>query len=225
VILAIDTSTAQASVALSGETGVKTEISWIAGSHHSTQLFRALDALFDLSGSRIKVVSALAVATGPGSFSGIRVGMSASKAFALALDVPLTGVSTLDILAAGSCGPNACAIIPAGRGQYYLARYQVERGSVTRTSDYRLVSLNQLSEQVCDGDYVCCEDSSEVSEYLSASGISVSRTPRVTLRHASLLAELGRAYFAQGGRDQSHEAEPLYLRRSAAEEKRDAAQG
>jgi len=225
VILAIDTSTAQASVALSNKSGVQAEISWTAGSHHSTQLFRALDTLFELSGSNIKDVGALAVATGPGSFSGIRVGMSASKAFALALDIPLAGVSTLDVLAAGSRGPNVCAIISAGRGQYYLARYQIQQSRVVRSGEYLLLSLSQLTAHVYEDDCLCGEELPEVSEYLSANGISVSREPWASLRRASLLAELGRAYFAQGGRDESHEAEPLYLRRSAAEEKRDAAQG
>jgi tRNA threonylcarbamoyladenosine biosynthesis protein TsaB len=223
MILAIDTSTSQAGVALGSAGGMRGEISWRAA-RHSTQLFRALDALLELAESGVEDLEALAVAIGPGSFSGIRVGMSACKALAMALEIPLVGVSTLEVTASASCGPKTCAVVPAGRGQYYLALYAVAGGRVVRESDYQVLKLSEAAEYVSSGDRIVGEASPEMSELLGAVPESVRACAEVGLRRASLLAELGRAYFAEGGRDQAYEAEPLYLRRSAAEENRDAAQ-
>ncbi|MBI4172561.1 MAG: tRNA (adenosine(37)-N6)-threonylcarbamoyltransferase complex dimerization subunit type 1 TsaB, partial [Actinobacteria bacterium] len=106
LILAFDTASARATSALVGDGEV-------LGERVSTTvtLLADLDALLRQAGAHVGDVEALAVGTGPGSFTGIRVGLAASRALALALGIPAAGVSTLDALAAGA--PGALPVIDA----------------------------------------------------------------------------------------------------------------
>jgi tRNA threonylcarbamoyladenosine biosynthesis protein TsaB len=138
VILALDTSNEQASVALAAVGQVQAEYSWLAQRNHSRQLtaaIRHLLRLLDLSPSRL---SAVCVAIGPGSFSGVRVGISEGKGIAMGLGIPLVGVSTLDVIGLQSslCGGRVLVVTQAGRGQVFLARMKerTRRGSARATT-------------------------------------------------------------------------------------------
>jgi tRNA threonylcarbamoyladenosine biosynthesis protein TsaB len=96
-ILALDTSTRTASIAIyRGEEGVISEITWRSLSHHTVELTPYLDLLL---GQNPRELAGIAVALGPGSFTGLRVGLSLAKGFALAQEIPLIGIPTLDALA------------------------------------------------------------------------------------------------------------------------------
>ena len=113
LILAFDTASARATSALVGDGEV-------LGERVSTTvtLLADLDALLRQTGAHVGDVEALAVGTGPGSFTGIRVGLAAARALALALGIPVAGVSTLDALAAGASG--ALPVIDAKRREVFL---------------------------------------------------------------------------------------------------------
>lgn len=226
MILGIDTSTGQAGIALASPEGLIAEIGWAAGRNHSTGLFRALATLFELTGLSLADVSELAVAAGPGSFSGIRVGLSMGKAIHFGQGAPLVAVSTLDLVAAGAGGAQrVMAVLRAGRGQLYSARYEAQGSSFRQVSPPVIATPEELGRVLESGERLAGEGAAEVRGALPDGHPAASQRPVAEFRRAGYLAELGRAYFAEGGRDQSHEAEPLYLRRSAAEEKRDEARG
>ena len=113
LILAFDTASARATSALVGDGEV-------LGERVSTTvtLLADLDALLRQAGAHVSDVEALAVGTGPGSFTGIRVGLAAARALAFALGIPVAGVSTLDALAAGASG--ALPVIDAKRHEVFL---------------------------------------------------------------------------------------------------------
>ncbi len=113
LILAFDTATGRATSALVGDGEV-------LGERVSTTvtLLADLDALLRQAGAHVRDVEALAVGTGPGSFTGIRVGLAAARGLALALGLPVAGVSTLDALAAGA--PGALPVIDAKRREVFL---------------------------------------------------------------------------------------------------------
>jgi len=113
LILAFDTASARATSALVGDGEV-------LGERVSTTvtLLADLDALLRQASAHVGDVEALAVGTGPGSFTGIRVGLAAARALALALGIPVAGVSTLDALAAGA--PGALPVIDAKRREVFL---------------------------------------------------------------------------------------------------------
>jgi tRNA threonylcarbamoyladenosine biosynthesis protein TsaB len=225
MILAIDTSTDQASVALTEETSVQAECSWIAGRNHSRQLTRVIRHVLVLRGAEVASISAVVVARGPGSFSGVRVGIAEAKGIAMALQVPLVGISTLDVLAfqASPCGLDLWAILPAGRNEVNLAHYVGGGADWRRVSDYLLLPVEEAARAVGGRAILTGPGAQLVADYVAQFG------PRPTvqnaagsLRRAGYLAELGRRYLEAGGRDQLDDLEPLYLRRSAAEEKRAA---
>ena len=117
MLLAIDTSTHYASVAIHDRSRLLAEYSWLTNQDHTRTLLPAVRRLLVDSGTTLADVSVVAVALGPGSFNGLRVGLSTAKALALARAVPLVGVPTLELLAA-EYGLEVVTM-NAGRGQMY----------------------------------------------------------------------------------------------------------
>ena len=125
LLLALDTSTLQASVALCDEDTLYGEYTWQIGSNHSVELLESVQRLVAECNSNMQAIDVVAVATGPGSFNGVRVAVATAKALAFALQKPLVGVSTLEIIAFQQRqwhGP-VCAILEAGRSDLYAACY------------------------------------------------------------------------------------------------------
>ena len=144
MLLAIDTSNDYAGIAIRDERGLRGEASWHAGRQHTEQVLPQIDLLFrhlDLSPADVTVV---AVATGPGSWSGLRAGMSLAKALATGRGLPLIGVPTLDALARsqhGRTGP-VVALIRLGRDRFGAAVYSTEP-HVERTTEFLTVSATE----------------------------------------------------------------------------------
>ncbi len=125
MLLALDTSTHLASLAVCENGELRAEYTWDVGSSHSVELLRRLESLVKERGIGLGQVSAVATAIGPGSFTGVRVGVTVAKSLAFSLNVPLVGISTLDSIAysqAGAVFP-VCALMDAGRGEFYAALY------------------------------------------------------------------------------------------------------
>ena len=147
MLLAIDTATRTASVALYDETGIIGEATWRARENHTTSLMPQLLRLMAMSGTRIEKVQVLAVAIGPGSFTGLRIGLSVAKGLALARGLPVVGVPTLDGLAqAFALQPLPIwAVLEAGRGKYAAARFTVRHGQAKRGGDYVVGDAENLA--------------------------------------------------------------------------------
>ena len=112
-----------AGIALSEEGRLLTELCWHTGQNHTIQLVPNIDSILKLNRADMSSVKAVFVARGPGSFNGLRVGVSAAKGFAFALDVPLVSIDTLEIeaYAFAFSGLPVCAIHGAGRGEIAAA--------------------------------------------------------------------------------------------------------
>ncbi len=239
LLLALDTSTRQASVALCTEETLLGEYAWQVGNNHSVELLERVQRLVTECGQTMQSLEAVAVATGPGSFNGLRVALATAKSLAFALTIPLVGVSTLDVTAAQQQqwrGP-ICALMEAGRGELYAACYLfdevVEVGrlsfEIRRLSDYLLEAPAQLREHVLahvnewagvPGEraippVLFCGEMSEASRAaLSAQlpeGLFLPVLP--STRHAATLATLAFSRFQRGIVDDPLLLEPLYLRR------------
>ena len=224
MILAIDTATRQAGVALMREGEVVGELSWVGAGNHSSTLTPSVRRLLELTAADLSAIEAIVVCSGPGSFSGLRVGISEAKGLGMALDVPVVGIPSLDALALSgiALAQPLWAVLGAGRGRVYLARYDGTPSALRRTSDYALSGLAEAAQQV-DGEAITGDEAREVAAESAARGGSAAALPPVWhLRRPGFLAELGRRYLEEGGTDQRDVLEPLYLRLSAAEEKRAA---
>ena len=147
MLLAIDTSTDTASLALAQDETVLAELTWRSKQNHTTQLLPDLNHLFNLTGVTAKSLTAIIVAQGPGSFNGLRVGISAAKGLAFSLGIPIIGVNSLEVAAYqyAETGLPVCAIFNAGRSEIATATYQKKRRQVATTGCsryyYRRISL------------------------------------------------------------------------------------
>ncbi len=147
--LAIDTSTATGGAALLRDGRLIGETMLSVSAVHSERLMPAVEWLLSAAGVDPSQLGAVCAGVGPGSFTGVRIAVSAAKAMAYALAVPLVGVSTLDALAAGrSVGTDVdvWSLIDARHGRCYSARYVVRASAAEpeRVSDYAIRTVDQL---------------------------------------------------------------------------------
>lgn len=122
-ILAIETSGSTFSLALAEDSRLVSEVFWYSGLSHSERLIPALDRMLADAGWKLEAISTIAVSVGPGSFTGIRVGLSCARTLAQTLSLPLAGMTTLDLLAAAvPSGPyRVIPVIDALRGEVFAA--------------------------------------------------------------------------------------------------------
>jgi tRNA threonylcarbamoyladenosine biosynthesis protein TsaB len=222
MLLALDTSTSYASVALVRSEHAVAELTWDVGQRHSVELLPRLRWLLDAHGIPMTDLSAVAVATGPGSFNGLRVALTTAKSLAFALGVPLYGHPTLDVIAWGcaeASGP-LCAVVEAGRGQLYTAWYAAPAASPLGWGPLDGYAIQTPAEvALCSHQTVlfCGEWRGETRARLTAAlGMRARFHSPVAPRRASWLAELALARIAAGvSADDPDRIEPLYLRRPA----------
>jgi tRNA threonylcarbamoyladenosine biosynthesis protein TsaB len=130
-LLAIDTATRRASVAIGNGRGAPSAArTWLAGYRHGEELLTVLDGLLGQAGVALADLSAVAVGTGPGAFTGLRVGLATAKGLAYGLDIPILGISTTAALAVAGVGTGdgereVAVLLPAGPHDRYLARYRL----------------------------------------------------------------------------------------------------
>ncbi len=146
MLLAIDTSTDTASLALAQHETVLAELTWRAKQNHTTQLLPNLNYLFSITGANAKLLRAIIVAQGPGSFNGLRVGVSAAKGLAFSLKIPIVGINSLEMAAYqyAETGLPVCAIFNAGRSEVATATYRKKYGiaaNVAATTSASTASL------------------------------------------------------------------------------------
>lgn len=130
-ILAFDTSTTSLSAALLEDEDPIAECTFGSGSHHSETLLSAIDRLAVISSRQIKEVELIACTTGPGSFTGLRIGISTAKGFAFALNKGFVGVSSLAALAFNQSGTEltVCPMLDARKSQLYYGLYRLSQSA------------------------------------------------------------------------------------------------
>src|SRR6266511_4867588 len=149
-LLALDTSTSWASVALYDGSAVLAEETWYAQRRHGDELFPTIERLLARTRTTLAGVDRIAVATGPGSFTGLRVAIAAAQGLARGAGASLAGVSTLDVLAYPHAPgkQRTCALLPAGRTEWYAAIYQERNRKWMRRSPYIVATLPDLCRQI-----------------------------------------------------------------------------
>jgi tRNA threonylcarbamoyladenosine biosynthesis protein TsaB len=215
IILAIDTATSAISLALHNGTEVLAEMTWRAPGHHTMELSPAVQEILNRAGVRPPDLRAIAVALGPGSYTGLRIGMSLAKGIALTCNPPiaLIGIPTLDITVSAQphLSPRLCAVSHAGRGRFNAGFYQWEnKGWMSKESPI-LASWSELAKHFELPIQVCGEIDSIGREILSSLGdqIIISE-PAQGLRRAGFLAQLAHQRLAVGQLDDPATLAPIY---------------
>ena len=223
LILAFETSAKAASVALTENGKLLGESYQNTGLTHSQTLMVMAEDTLKQCGKTAADVEAVAVAAGPGSFTGVRIGVAAAKGFAWGAELPCYGVSTLEAMAEslGVYEGIVCACMDARRSQVYNAVFSAEGGKLTRISQDRAIALSELKEElkkaekpiflVGDGANLCYNTLKE-----EVPGMVLPAEHKVHQRAvgvAILAQRLADAGIAPSG----GELEPNYLRLSQAE--------
>jgi len=223
MLLALDTSTRLASVALASEGRLLAELTWEVGQRHSAELFDRLDWLLSSAGVEPRALEGIAVATGPGSFNGLRVALTTAKTLAYSLEVPLYGHTTLDVIGWGhaSSATPIWALLEAGRGQVYAACYlpaatAVGWAPVGGRDGYAILTPDELAGQVEGPALIAGELRPETCAVLAVALCERAQfAAHLASRGASWLAELALERAAGGVADDPMTLEPLYLRKPA----------
>ena len=224
LILAFETSAKAASVALWGEDKLLGESYQNTGLTHSQTLMVMAQDLLNQCGKTVKDVTAVAVAEGPGSFTGVRIGMAAAKGFAWGGNIPCYGVSTLEAMAEhlGVYEGYVCPCMDARRSQVYNALFRAEGGKLTRLAPDRAISLAELEGELkaLDGPIFLVGDGSLLCRRtLSLPNLVLPPEHRMHQR-ADGVAILAARKIAAGEPGDAAALVPNYLRLSQAERER-----
>jgi tRNA threonylcarbamoyladenosine biosynthesis protein TsaB len=214
-ILAIETSGPTFSIALAENGALVADIFWHAGFTHSERLLPTLQWLLERAGWKIEDLQKIAVSTGPGSFTGIRVGLTGARTLAQGLDIPVIGVDTLDLIAAGipACGCRVVTAIDALRGEVYAKRPGKTAAEIIGIEDFCAILKRLKGTTMVAGTAVAVHEA-----YLrkALKGRICFAPPSLQYPRAGVLALL--AHDKPGTKYLN--VKPLYLRKSWAEERR-----
>ena len=223
LILALESSAKAASVALMEDESLIAQYSQCSGLTHSRTLLPMVEDMLKNTEKKIADVDLIAVAHGPGSFTGIRIGVSTVKGLAWASDKKCVGVSTLEAMSwhGVSAGGLICPVMDARRSQVYNALFETDGdGRPVRLTEDRAVSLAELAGELKD--YECAPllvgDGAKLTyDYLTNEGIACRMAPANLLYQSAWgvgMAALGKK---AGSAD---DLLPVYLRLSQAERER-----
>ena len=215
--LAIDTSTDTASLALAQDSRVLAEFTWRCGQNHTTQLLPNLDYILKQLQVNPQSLTAIIVARGPGSFNGLRVGISTAKGLAFSLGIPIVGVSSLAVEAYqyAETGLPVCPVFNAGRGEIATALYQKKRDDWCQLVAEHITTVETLCSGITTKTIFCGEFVPSIAPQLKKllKQRALIMSPIAALRRAGFLAELGLKRLQAANYDNLATLQPLYLRR------------
>jgi tRNA threonylcarbamoyladenosine biosynthesis protein TsaB len=223
IVLGIETATPQSSLALGTETEILGAVSISAGRGHQEVLVPAIDRLLGWTGVDLANVGGVTVGTGPGLFTGLRVGVETAKTLSQVLMVPVLGLPSLDALAFGVRHARRliAAVIDARRKEVFYAIYRPVPGGVARESDYVVASPEHLAAElqaraeevllVGNGAILYRKRLEELGKGVDFASAAFGSP------HASALVELSVPRFLREDFQRPYDVVPLYLRKSDAE--------
>lgn len=225
-ILALETSAKSVSAAVV-ENGVPLCSTYQnTGLTHSRTLMPLVNGMLRAAGLTLDDMGLIAVAHGPGSFTGLRIGVSAAKGLAWAKELPCCGISTLLAMAQNLRHTNATIVcaMDARRNQVYNAVFRAENGNLQRLCDDRAIGLAELAEELKndESEKIIVGDGANLCyHYLQQSGIACRLAPpELQMQNAVGVALCAEAAAAAGETVSAHQLSPVYLRLSQAERER-----
>ena len=223
-ILGIDTSSMAASVAVIEDNKLICEYTINTKKTHSQKLMPMIENMLGLSDLNVREIDAIAVCEGPGSFTGIRIGMATAKAIAHVNDIPVIGVNSLEALAANMnlCDKKICSILDAQRNQVYTGRYQYEGTKLVEIKEIGIQQIDELLEELAQSGEQWILVGEAVYKYedkiREISNIEIPAASN-NVTKAGSLCSVAKVKFDEG-KDifDCYTVNPLYIRKSQAEE-------
>lgn len=222
-LLAVDTATERCGVAIFSNGYLQAELSLNIGGTHTKHILPAVETVLGLGRLTIADIDIFAVTKGPGSFTGLRIGISTLKGLAFAFGKPLVGISSLDVLARQAGGDTAlvCPMIDARRNEVYWRIFQRSDRNLRPVAHEQVSSLEILAGQITDA---CTVIGNAVAQYADRLQ-SLLATPILRARpfdngiRPAVLAQLAWERYQQGLLDDVDTFVPVYIRKSDAESK------
>jgi len=215
MILAIDTATRSASLAVHDGAAVRAEFTWDTSDHHTVELMPRMVEMLAQINVTIDQLSGLGVSIGPGSFTGVRVGVALAKGLAVSRNIPIVGVRSTDILAQAVnwCKPPLVIVVRAGRNRLIAARYTKTRSEWQPDGDFFLTTADLIGEQwerttTLGGELTAGER--ETIERRFGDRVRIL-PPAFSVRRAGFLAEIAWQRIRTGMIDDPAALQPIYL--------------
>lgn len=217
-ILAIDTATLVSSVAIATSDTLVAELTIQTRKTHSERLMPHIASLLSMAEMSQSSLKAVAVSIGPGSFTGLRIGLATAKALSYALQIPIIGVPTLAALAFACPAPGVllAPMLDAQKGNVYLGLYEWQDGTVTEVEPPRVVGFDEAQNELSRQQRPVLMLGEAAVMYKET--IMYPAPPHAVMPRAGSVAVLAEQMYAQGVRHDVATLEPLYIRRSEAEE-------
>lgn len=218
--LAIETSGAVGGVAALADGRVLGERMFSRPMNHAQELFPALRDLVSCVGWTPRTPELVAVSIGPGSYTGLRVGVASAKMLSYAISAALIGVPTFDVLMRNVPGShaNASPVIDAKRGQVYVCPYEWANGQWQQASALRVLSPAEAVRVLPSGSAVFGTGAEKYADAFQAGGMCVLEEVSLCQGRPGVVAEVGEALYNAGQSTDRDTLVPLYLRRPEAEE-------
>lgn len=212
MLLAIDTATMVTGISLDDGRTVLSERVFHSERRQTAELAPTVAQMMRTAGVAADELTAVAVAQGPGSYTGLRIGMALAKGIALAHDLPLVGIPTLDILAAAQPRREEplLAVLRAGRGRVAAVWYKWGPQGWRADSDPQAMTWDEALDRLQEPTYVCGEISSGAKQ-LEAHKLVILADAAYCVRRPSILAQLARGVLAEGDAGDPRELTPIYL--------------
>jgi tRNA threonylcarbamoyladenosine biosynthesis protein TsaB len=213
-ILAIETATRQLGVAVTDGERTLASFELLGDYPHAVELPGAVTRVLKESGLTLAGIEGIAVDIGPGSFTGLRIGLAFAKALAFPRKIPLTGVPSLDVLASGAAfAPGlVCPVLDAKQKNVYAALYRMQDGVPVRESDYLLGPAEEILRMVKEPAVFLGDGSALWRERIEAVCPEPKfGAPELGIPRVVTLGRLGSARFARGETAPAERLVPLYL--------------
>ena len=221
VILAIETATIVSSVAVAEEGKLLAEVTAAAKLTHSETLQPHIKQAMEMARVKREDIGAIAVSLGPGSFTGLRIGLAAAKGLAYAWGVPIVGVPTLEAMADNFPVPGATVVplIDAQKGNAYMACYSRDEEGLKEVQPIEILPLDEVVKRcgAMEKNVILCGDMvKKLADKELPKNVILAPFTHI-LPRAATVAALGLERLAKGEEDNVMNLEPFYIRRSEAE--------
>lgn len=244
-VLGIETSSDVGSVAICYEDNVVVEQSFNKGMHHGKELIATIKSLFDKDNLKPNDISLIAVSIGPGSYTGLRVGITAAKILSYTLKKPVIDVPSMDVLAQSirNRHKSICPVIDAKRKMVYANIYEYlsndqlrffyvdnRNGVLKKGADYEKISLNlwkslsglilisphEIVKTLPEGTVVFGDGVFRYAEMFENKGLLIEKNSALCVPKASIVAVMGKSAYENGKQCNIDSLKPIYLQKPEA---------
>ena len=221
-VLGIETSGLAGNIAVCDGNTVVGKKTYDKNLSHGKEIVSSLESIFNEIEWKPNDIDLIAVSIGPGSYTGLRIGVTCAKTLAYGLAKPVIDVPTLDVLVENVKDSNArtiCPVIDAKRKSVYACIYERNNNTNKKVTDYLIISPDSLIDMLPESTLIFGDGIAPYRQIFAQKDLTVLSDEKLGIVDAANVARLGMERYEQGMRCEINALAPLYLRKSEAEER------